>query len=131
MTDMKETIKINKENDNSFVIIRTITEKVDAKALLKIIGDVENGLKTYKQQLDDFPKQNEEKEKFLKMQVDAIDTRLKAFKKYEDAAKRAVEKETPEIKTSPSLDATLKPKGREVKDDKDSTPKGVEEKGDV
>ena len=112
MGDIKETIKINKENDNSYVIIRIITEKVDAKALLKIIDDVENGLKAYKQQLDDFPKQTEEKEKFLKLQFDSINERLRAFIKYADAAKRAVEKE---VKT----------------DDKDSTPKSMEQKGNV
>ena len=103
MGDIKETIKINKENDNSYVIIRIITEKVDAKALLKIIGDIENGVKTYRQQLDDFPKQTEEKENFLKLQVDSIDTRLKAFKKHEDAAKRAVEKEDVKPDADPNI----------------------------
>jgi Tat protein secretion system quality control protein TatD with DNase activity len=93
MGEVKETIKVNRENDDSFVIVRTITEKADAKTLVKIIGDIEKGLETYRQQLEDMPRQNEEKEKFLKSQVDMIGSRLIEFSKHRKAAERKVAEE--------------------------------------
>ena len=93
MPEVRETIKVNRENDDSYTIVHTVVEKVDAKGLVKIHGDVENGLKALKVQLGDLPKQMAEREKFVRSQLDVITARFNEFGKHIKTAERKVKRD--------------------------------------
>jgi len=93
MGKVSETFKVNRENDDSYVVVRTISEKIDAKALVKISDGVMAGVKEIKAQLEGLPAQTEAMRKDLERQLGIIEERSREFGKHQDAAERAIKKE--------------------------------------
>uniref|UniRef100_A0A6H2A2D3 Uncharacterized protein n=1 Tax=viral metagenome TaxID=1070528 RepID=A0A6H2A2D3_9ZZZZ len=99
MQNQKETIRINRENDDSYVIIRTITEKVDAEALVRITDEIKKGIEAMGKKLDD-----------AKAQHEMISSREGPFMKHYERAKKMADKKAEERKK----ESLPSPKGQQA-----------------
>jgi uncharacterized protein YukE len=93
MSEIKETVKINKENENSYVIIMTMTERVNAKELIAHFDKIKEAHDTTKSQLDEIPKQVESRQKYFESQLATFTQRIEAFSKPAETANNYLKKE--------------------------------------
>lgn len=83
MGELKETIEIKQVHDNDkYIVKRVIIEELTEEELSKIANDINDAYTESKKQLDDIPKQVEERTKVLQKQLDTLEERQKTFKKY-------------------------------------------------
>jgi predicted RNA-binding protein with RPS1 domain len=108
MGTQKESIKINKENDNLYVIIYTVTERVNAKELVTHFDTIKDAHEKAKMQLEDAPKQAEARQKYFEAQLNTFNTRMDAFSKHAESANNYMKKEAEKNATAG--------KGDEIKD---------------
>jgi len=94
MGEMKRIIKINKENDDSFVIIQNIVEKINAKELCDIFGKLKSDESQLLRNIESIPKQLEKSLDGAKKNLEMVKTDMEAVGKYaEPLLKKAVEKQ--------------------------------------
>lgn len=103
MQNQKETIRINRENDDSYVIIRTITEKVDAEALVRITDEIKKGIEAMGKKLDD-----------AKAQHEMISSREGPFMKHYERAKKVAGRKAEERKKESPAESLPSPKGQQA-----------------
>jgi DNA relaxase NicK len=91
MGETTRSVKINKENDNSFVIIQNIVEKVNAEELKNIYNKIKADEITLNRSLENIPKQAEKQLNDVKKNLEMVKADIEAVGKY---AEKMVKSET-------------------------------------